>query len=94
MANLQRRRGILEARRGVGHPARRVVARRPKKDGPGRPASEDPRVKSYSFRVKREYERAIEHLAKDERRTAPEMMRIIVGDYLIGKGLLPEDYDF
>lgn len=84
----------VEGRRGVGHPARRMVARRPKREGPGRPVAEDPRVKSYSFRVKREFEKAIERVAKEERRTAPEMMRIIVGDFLIAKGLLPDDYDF
>ena len=87
------KRGFVEGGRSVGHSRRDpMVARRPK--GPGRPAADDPRVRSYSFRVKKAYEKALEQLAKDERRTAPELMRIIVGDYLISKGLLPEDYDF
>lgn len=94
VAKVKRSLGSVEGRRGVGHPARRMVARRPKKDGPGRPAAEDPRVKNYSFRVKRAYEKAIEELAKQERRTAPELMRIIVGDHLIAKKLLPPDYEF
>ena len=93
-ANIQRRRGVVESGRGSGHPSRRMVARRPKKDGPGRPAAEDPRVKNYSFRVKKAYEKAIEDLAKQERRTAPELMRIIIGDHLIAKKLLPPDYEF
>lgn len=68
--------------------------RRTTKEGPGRPAAGDPRVRTYSFRVKKSYEKALEDLARNERRKANDLIRIIVGDYLISKKMLPDDYDF
>lgn len=90
-AKRKRSRGFLEHRGPTGHSRPPMVARRPK---PGRPTADDPREKNYSFRVKKAYEKAIEAVAKEERRTANEMMRIIVGEYLIAKNLLPPDYEF